>query len=96
MSTPPPRKSAGPPARKVPAPVVTAPVNPYFLCATTESRIRLQVNRTFDTVEELNGYLEQNYKGRSATVIKSWRMSAIAAVIEFDKDKPVTESKKKK
>lgn len=44
----------------------------------------LQINRLFDSVEEMRDYLNNNFKG-GYTVVKQWNVTQIGCVIEVKK-----------
>lgn len=66
-----------------PRPSSTPPARP--------SGTRIQLNRLFDTREEIDAFVAINFKGEDVKVVKVWEVKTLACIIEV----PQKEKKKK-
>jgi len=44
---------------------------------------QLQVNRSFDTMEEMNIFLKMNFEGKQFKVVKTWSKTQIHCIVEI-------------
>ena len=58
------------------------PARPSSLPARPPSGTRIQLNRLFDTREEIDAFLEQNFKGEGVKVVRVWEVKTLACIIE--------------
>lgn len=57
-----------------------------------KSSNQIQLNRTFDSIAEMESHVANQYKG--ATIVKHWEVQCFACIIDIPENKPQQKVKK--
>lgn len=49
-----------------------------------KSEDELQINRTFDSVGEIESYLITNFPGKKVSIAKTWEVKQLACVVKIE------------